>query len=375
MNHYRAAILVLLLLFAGAGISLHAQEDPGLEVSGGQVEFSMTNNIAVITNGAKVVGLGGVVLADSAVVNMATGDVQAEGNVRIQRDNMTWTGEKIRYNFRTRQMQTAQFRTGSAPYFAGGEALAGDRSDPSNTVYSAGSSFITTDDISEPAWRVKASSLKIVPGQYFEARDAVFHAGSVPVFYFPYYKQRLDSKVKRFDFVPGYRSRYGAYLLSSYNWVWSEELDGKIRLDYRSKRGIGVGPDLNLHLGPWGESTFKYYYLHDLEPGTDNSGYNIPTDRERIHFTYNAAPTTNLTIKSQVRYQSDERIIHNFFESEYRANPQPSTYVEVNRHTDNFSVNVLAQPRLNELFENVERQPDVRLTGFRQPSLNTPLCY
>lgn len=379
MNHYRAAILALLLLLGGAGISLRAQEDPGLVVDGGKVEFSFTNNVAIITNGARVVGLGGVLLADYAQVSLTTGDVWAEGNVRIhvrtQRGDMTWAGESIRYNFRTRQMQAAQFRTGHAPFFAGGAGLAGDRSDPSNSVYTAHSAFLTTDDISDPALRIEAGSLKIVPGQYFQARNAVLYAGPVPVFYFPFYTQRLDGKGHQFDFVPGYRSRYGAYLLSSYNWALNDELDGKLHADYRSKRGGGAGADFNLHLGPWGESTLKYYYLHDLRPDVGNRGYDIPADRQRVWFSYDAAPLTNLTIKSQVRYQTDERIIQNFFESEYRANPQPDTYVEINPHTDNFSVDVYAQPRINEFFENVERLPDVRLTGFRQQILATPLYY
>jgi len=373
MNRHCAATLAWLLI-AGAVAGVHAQEDPGLELQGDQVEFMRTNNTAIITKGT-VTGLGGILTADRAVVNVQTGDIEAAGHVRIQRDNMTWVGERIRYNFRTRQMQAAQFRTGRAPFFAAGEGLSGDRASTTNSVYSAQHAFLTTDDVADPGLRVQASSLKIVPGQYFQARNAVLYAGAVPVFYFPFYTQRLDGKGHHFDFVPGYRNRYGAYLLSSYNWAWREELDGKLRLNYRTKRGVGAGTDVNAHLGPWGETTVKYDYLHDLRPDIGNLGYNLPADRQRVWFSYNAAPTTNFTIKSQVRYQTDERIVQNFFESEYRENPQPSTYVEVNPHTDNFSVSVYAQPRINEFFENVERLPDVRLTGFRQQVFNTPLYY
>jgi LPS-assembly protein len=375
MNNYRAAILIVLLSLLGARVSLQAQEDPGLELSGGTVVAYVTNNLAVIENGAKVTGLGGVLTADRAVVNSQTGEVQAEGNVRILRDNMAWTGESIRYNFRTRQMETSDFRTGKSPFFAAGKTLAADRSDPSNSVYSARSAYLTTDDVAEPALRVHASSLKIVPGQYFQARNAIIYAGSVPLFYFPFYTQRLDGKGNQFDFVPGYRSRYGGFLLSSYSWVWDEHLDGVLHADYRYKRGGAGGMDFNLHLDRWGESKFKYYHLHDLRPDIDNPGFTVPADRKRIWFSHDAAPFTNTTIKAQVRYQSDERIIHNFIESEYRGNPQPSTYVEVNHHTDNFAVDVIAQPRINEFFENVERLPDARLTGFRQKIFDTPFYY
>ena len=61
--------------------------------------------------------------ADRATVNEQTGETEADGRVRIQRDDQIWAGEHIRYNFKTRQMETAQFRTGKTPVFAAGEEL------------------------------------------------------------------------------------------------------------------------------------------------------------------------------------------------------------------------------------------------------------
>ena len=39
-----------------------------------------------------------------ASVNQTTGEAQAEGDVRIQREGQLWAGEKIVYNFKTRQI-------------------------------------------------------------------------------------------------------------------------------------------------------------------------------------------------------------------------------------------------------------------------------
>jgi len=345
-------------------------------------EASVTEHTMTFTNGLLIkfshpqYGKG-ILLADQARVNQMTGDVQAEGNVRLQRDNLIWVGEKLNYNVFTRKMEATQFRTGGAlpsapPVFAAGENLGGDFS---NNVYTAESAYLTTDDIEHPRTRIRASSITIVPGKYFRAKHAVLYIEGVPAFYFPFYTQRLDGMGNRFDFVPGYRSRYGAYLLSSYNWIYDEHLDGVIHGDYRSERGGAGGLDFGLHYGPWGEVDMKYYQLHDLSPETDNEGYDIPADRKRFSFAYDAVPFTNITVKSQVRYQSDERIIHNFFESEYRANPQPSTFVELNGHTDNFALDLYAQPRINDFFQNVERIPEMRLTGFRQEVFNSPVYY
>ena len=117
------------------------------------------------------------------------------------------------------------------------------------------------------------------------------------------------------------------------------------------------------------------YYLYDQDPSEGNSGYDIPNNRYRLDFGYSAAPYTNLFVKSRVRYDSDPRVLENFFESEYRRNQQPNSFVEVNKLSDNFSLDLYAQPQVNNFQETIERLPDVRLSGFRQPVLNTPVYY
>ena len=64
-------------------------------------------------------------------------------------------------------------------------------------------------------------------------------------------------------------------MLNTYTWYLNDAVDGKVHLDYREKRGLGVGPDLNLHLGQWGEATFKYYYLHDQRPNTEHERHAV----------------------------------------------------------------------------------------------------
>jgi len=54
---------------------------------------------------------------------------------------------------------------------------------------------------------------------------------------------------------------------------------------------------------------------------------------------------------------------------------QPSSFAEVNQLWSNFSLDVLAQPRVNTFFDTVERLPDIRLTGLRQQIGPTPFYY
>jgi LPS-assembly protein len=320
-----------------------------------------------------------VLMADSASVNRETGEAVADGHVRIEMGGQIWLGEHINYNFKTHQMRSEQFRSGRPPVFAYGENLQGDLS---NKVYTARHAYVTSDDVSDPAARIRASRIRMVPGQYIEAWNAVVFMDGVPAFYYPYYKRNLGAHANNWNFTPGYSSAYGPFLLSTYTWWLNDSVDGALHGDYREQRGLGVGPDLNLHLGRWGEAGFKYYYLHDQDSSYSLNTNNfaslsgpIPENRQRVYFGWQATPSTNLNIKALVNYQTDPLVLHDFFEGDYAANPQPNTFVEANKYWDDWSLDALTTPEANNFFDQVERLPDVKLTGWRQQVLDTPVFY
>ena len=367
------AIFLAALVLAVAAFTAVAEPELDKEIEFvGTVDLNLRSNTATFTNGAVIKWNGAVMSAQRGLLNKESGEILADGNVRIQQDDQIWTGENVRYNVQTHLMSTAEFRTGRPPVFAVGRGLRGDIT---NNVYYATNAFVTTDDFSEPDFRIRASRIKLIPGKRIIARNATLWLGDVPVFYFPYYSRNLGDRANNFNFTPGYGSLYGGYLLSDYTWFWNEPLDGKLHLDYRSKRGLGFGPDLNFHLGRWGEAEFRYYYLPDDQPGTNIVGVPLPENRQLVRFSYQATPWTNLTVKALVRYQSDSDLVKNFYQGEYRENPQPDTFVEVNKAWSNFSLDVLAQPRVNNFLETVERLPEVKLTGFRQQIGVSPLYY
>lgn len=519
----RTAILATLLILWSAGMAF-AQEQSGwvIESLGGDggVVFDLSTGLAVATNGVVVRYERGVLTADKVTVDQSSGEVSAEGNVRIQRDEQVWVSDSVVYNFKTRKFEAERFRTGKSPVFAAGQGLGvelnrprlsgklveagqspslgtivgalpeyvrnkdraaaraasaealmnpamanqaliaptadlntngfvtvdevlaikqsgatddqlidklaatgqifevppmlrnflwgrgleertvatisqlnpaavaqvrpvstnqasmkGLQADAAAFVYTATNAIITADDISEPFLKLRARRLRIQPGQHIEASDAILYAGDVPVFYFPYYRRNLNKFANHFSFVPGYRRTYGAFLLSSYNWYLNDQLDGSFNVDYRTLRGVGLGPDVNYHFGPWGEGTFRYYYMHDMDPNADVRNADNPTDRQRLYLTHLANPTTNVSVRAAVRWQEDTNIVREFFEGEYRQNPQPSTFVEANKFWQNFSLDFYAQPRLNDWLQTIERLPEVRLTGYRQQLAETPVYY
>lgn len=369
-------IWTLALCWLALPCVLQAQRLPDWEIealgSGGGVIYDFRTGMATATNGVLVRYGTAVLTAEQVAVNQASGEVIAEGRVRIQQDDQIWASEHIRYNFLTRRMQSRQFRTGKPPVFASGENL---EADLTNRVYTATNALITTEDFSQPLLKLRARSIRIIPGEKVVARDATLYVGQVPVFYFPYYSRKLGPRSNHFTFTPGYRGSYGPYLLSSYLFYLNDDFDGALHADYRVERGVGLGPDLNYRLGRWGHGSIKYYYLHDQDPNASVKDVDIPADRQRVWFSYQAMPATNLQLLSVVRYQSDLALTRDFFESEYRQNPQPNTFVEATKFWDNFSLDLYAQPRVNDFLETVERLPEIRLTGYRQQLGVTPFYY
>jgi len=383
MKPFSAIALTFLALSV---FSVAAQEAPSWEVQAlsqiipgtveGKLDYDLAAGKATGTNGIYVKYGNATLSADSAALDTKSGEIVADGHVRIESGDQLWVGEHIRYNFKTRQMQSEQFRTGKWPVFVGGTGLTGDAS---NKVYVAENAFVTTDDTADPTFQIRTSRIKIKPGKSVEMWNAVLYAGKVPVFYFPYYKRNLGARSNNFTTTPGYRSRYGATLLNTYTWYLGDDADGKIHADYRSKRGGGVGPDVNLHLGQWGEFALKYYFLDDQRPNTSTNAFpqfgNIPEHRQRFKLGWQATPATNLNLKALVNYQSDPLMLHDFFEGDYVNNPQPNTFIEANKYWNNWSLDALATPRVNSFFNQVERLPDVRLTGYRQQVFDTPVYY
>jgi len=369
-------MLALALCVLALPSALRAQQRPGWEIEAlndqGWAEFNFQTGLGAGTNGVLVRYGGAFLTADQVSVNQQSGEVIADGHVRIQGEAQIWAGEHIRYNFKTHQMEAQQFRTGRTPIFVAGEGLHGEIT---NQLYVATNAVITTDDVAEPAIKVRAKHIKIIPGDKVEARHATLYVAGVPAFYFPYYSRKLGLRSNNFSFVPGYRSSFGPFLLGGYNFFLGDEIDGTVHVDYREQRGLGVGPDLNYHFGRWGEGTARYYYLHDKDPGAGDGDPNGPENRQRVDFSYLANPATNLEARAVVRYQTDTNVVREFFSGDYRQDPQPNTFFEVNRFWQNFSAAAYVQPQVNSFLDTIERLPEARLTGQRQQLWHSPLYY
>jgi lipopolysaccharide assembly outer membrane protein LptD (OstA) len=313
-----------------------------------------------------------VLIADEVHVNEVTREVTATGNITLKTDTVFWIGDHLEYNFITRQIGAGSYRAGIGPIFVAGDSLSGSLT---NKIYQADNAMVTTDDTEHPGYYVRAKKVVVEQGNQVIAHDATLYVDGVPVFHLPYYRRSLGPHSTYWVITPGYRSRFGPYLLTSYHLNLHQGFDAGMNLDYRMKRGIGFGPSLSYDLDKIGRGEFEYYFAHDKEAKSEPGMAGFSDDRKRIRFDHQLTLQTNLTLKATVNYESDPLLRHDFFEGEYRTNAQPKTVFEVNKLWSNFSLDVEAQPQVNPFFPTVERLPDIKLSGLRQQLGISPFYY
>jgi len=353
-------------------------EPPPFEVTADRLEYDTERRVLQAT-GNVVVRRGDETLrAEYAEVHRETQDVYARGNVELERAGDVWRGEELTYNFITKQGDFGRFEAFSDPYIVTAEDS--QRVSGEDIVLEETTLTPCSDcPPDSPEFLIKAKSARITNGTTLRAKHVLFFIGPVPVFYLPYVKRDLESS--NFDFVPGYSSEMGAFLLSAYNYRLNPVLRGTTHLDYRSKRGVGLGQDLF-----WKNPEKQYegqlltYYIDDDEPFDDSQeemerGDLVDEERFRLRLSHFQVLSDRAWGTAEINYESDPDIREDFFDDEFRLISQPENRVSVTHREDWWSATLLASWEPHDFFEGLQRLPEASLDVNRTRILDTPLFY
>lgn len=345
-----------------------------IEVDAEQLDYDKAN--ARITASGNVVITCGLdeLHADRVLVNMNTGDAYALGNVVLKRGASETRGSKLQYNFRTRVCSLDDPEVNAAPF----KVLADKVTRAGKNEYVLHRAKVTTCVYKHPHshFHIRAKRITVVPGEHMKTKGAFWYFGRVPCLWMPYWRRNL-AEDSGFRIYPGYRSKAGAYLLTSYFYSLSDTVRAEHHFDYRTKRGFAVGEDVKWNT-PTSSGKLNLYYADDQEPLEDDEDpdlVDVDNQRYRIHLQHSQTfdPRTLLLLK--LNYLSDTEVLEDFFDREHRLTRQPENYATLSHRRDAYTLTALATVRLNDFYSNLNRLPEASIDVMRLQLGKSSLYY
>lgn len=373
----RTLVLLLAALFASAGLifgEIKTPENAPIEITS-TGETTYENGLATAHDNVAIHIGNTDIYADYAQYNSTTHDVELRGHVRIYRDASLYVTDSGVYNTETKKIRAISGRTESQPYFLGGQNV----SSISENGYLIRDGTFTTHDSARPDFHLHARKIRIYEKDRVIMQYVTAYIGNVPVFWWPYLYQSLNEAFS-FTVSPAYLSSWGPSLLTQVTFPITDNIKGRVRLDYFGRRGpaIGFDPVIDYGKDENSQARVKTFYIQDQNPNLNQTAVprrGVPTGRyrlsleDRTNFTddiYGIANTTKL---------SDQYVMQDFYQGEFRIDPVPDNVVALTKANPFFTITGIERFQANEFFSTTERSPEVVLDIKRHALFGGPIFY
>ncbi len=315
------------------------------------------------------------IYADSAQYNSRTHEITADGNVRIYRGTSLYLAAHGVYNIDTKEVRTSNMRTEYNPYFLSGKNV----TQISQNSYRVENATFTTDDSPSPDFHLHARTVRVYEDDHVVFRDVTFYIGDVPVFWWPYLYQSLNDAFN-FTVSPAYLSSWGPTLLTEVTFPITDDIKGRLRLDYRGRRGLAIGFESDIDYGKDNSSNakLKTYYIQDQNSEINQTSVprkDVGAGRYRVSLEDRTNFTDDIYGIVDVTKLSDRYVMQDFYQNEFRINPVPDNVVALTKTDPAYTLTAIARFQANEFFQQTERLPEVVLDVKRQPLFGTPIFY
>jgi len=365
----------LMFLAAGmAGAAANVSDHEPVEITS-TGETTYENGIATARDNVAIHVGDTDIYGDFAQYNSRTHEVSVEGHVRIYRDVSVYLAERGVYNIETKQIRTSNARTDFHPYFLSGQNV----TETSANVYRVEDSTFTTDDSPRPDFHLRARTVRVYENDHVVFQNVTFYIGKVPVFWWPYMYQSLNDAFS-FTIAPADLTSWGPSLLTQITFPITDDIKGRVRLDYRGRRGIAVGFESDTDYGKDKSSNVKLktYYLNDQNPDINPTALkrnDVPTDRYRLSLEDRTEFTKDISGIVDVTKLSDPFVMQDFYQSEFRIDPVPDNVVALAKTDPFYTLTAIARFQANDFFEQTERLPEVVLDIKRHALFGSPIFY
>jgi len=316
------------------------------------------------------------IYCDYAEYNPETRDVLLVGNIRVYTPQQVLTGQRSLFNLETKQMRALELSGSNDPMFFHAfnfRAL-------SQREFRVKDGVFTTDDNSQPDFHVKTRSMRIYAEDRVVISNSTLYIGQTPIFWFPYLFANINNT--GFQFLPGYDSRWGAYLLTAYSFPVVTGVTATAKVEYRDKFGPSIGLDLDMLYGKDNRSYGKLRSDYVFET-TDVTSIDAPgepaetrtTSRYRVSFQQRLFLTDDIYATADINVLSDVDFLEDFYPAEFRVDPQPDNVLAVTKWNEFYTLNLLARWQVNDFQDVTERLPEFVFDFKQLEFFGTPVNY
>lgn len=316
------------------------------------------------------------IYCDYAEYNPETRDVLLVGNIRLYTPTQVLTGQRALFNLETKQMRALELSGSNYPMLF----HAFNFRAMSQKEFRVKEALFTTDDSSQPDFHVKSRSVRIYTDSRVVFTNSTFYIGKTPIFWFPYLFANINNT--GFAFLPGYDSRWGAYLLTAYSFPLITGVDATARVEWRSEFGPSLGFDAVMKYGKNDRSYGKLRtdFVFETKDVTSVEAPGEPaetrtTDRYRVSFQQRLFLTDDIYVTADINVLSDVDFLEDFYPAEYRIDPQPDNVLSVTKWDEAYTLNLIARWQVNDFQDVTERLPEFVFDFKQLEFFGTPVNY
>ena len=290
----------------------HSVETP-IDVKADQAEL-IENGVSVFTGDVFVNRSGQEMSADRATYDQVSGDVTAQGNVRLRDESTIIDAEEADWSLSKDEgsLDNAKYRL--REMHARGEASHVLRQGTVKTKLK--DATYTTCSQDDDAWILEASKVNLDHvKEVGTARNVVVRLGDVPVFYTPYISFPLSDERKSGFLVPtiGSSDKTGFDLSTPYYWNIAPNRDATITPRYMSDRGLMMQGEFRyLYPRTQGQLEAAFLSSDNLQKEGTKINPNYQQDRKYFSWKNNTQLSDRWYSNLDYNYLSDAAYLQDF---------------------------------------------------------------
>jgi len=371
----------------GIWIYLYAEEkkEQPIIINADHLEYSTDDKQVTASGDVEVDYKGSKLTCRKLTVNTQTKDGQAEGDARLENKGIIIEGSQMDYNFQNKAgiIRDAIFR--SNPYFGRTKRM----EKISDAEFIGINGYATTCSLDIPHYRMKSKTVNIYPGEKIQINKATFCVGDLPLLYLPKYARSLKDPLMHVQMMPGTSKDWGQYMLTAWRYNLTENVTGRIFLDYRSYLGVAEGLGTN-YTSDYGKGDFKFYYTQERDKSKDVSQEDVMVPKVfqryfiRWRHKWDIDKNTNLTAEYYKINDSKKMVLDpkfdflkDYFFREYEKDTQPPSYISLHHSFTYSSLDLVMRKRTNRWYSSgyLEQLPQVNYNMASIRILETPFYF